>query len=248
MQRTLPLLVAVTLVGCSDPMDNPVDDPGVGVEGTDPTGRTPVESMSGSQSGSEDILVCHEAARDLVTDASVAARGAEMAPDEYVTRLSQTYVGQAMLGSDDEAVDVTVEITADRTTLAFVVYADEDWEPGDPVPYGEEGMCAHRYEVDVIMHVTAGTHLDELVSTTAWGWHDYITLSVPAALMAENVTGSLVPTTFDLSESPETFLAMGFESHSSHSLNITWMEAPFEPGVPDEPAMEYFGRIELTAQ
>ena len=251
MRQSILLLTIALLAGCDEttgtdntdeagPDDPPVEEPGDGEPTTPP--------VTGGGEGGEDILTCIEASREFITDATATPQGAEMSPETYVTRLSQTYSGLGTRAFGEDPVDVSLTLDADLSTLSFVIYADENWEAGDPIPYGDDDSCEDRYEVDVTLDITAGTLLDETVAVTAWGWHDYASLRASALLAPEQVNGDLTPTSFDLSASPDAFMTISFTSHSSDSLNVTWYEGPWEPGEPDEPIVETFGPIALTVQ
>ena len=243
MTRITTLLAAVWLAACSDATMGP-DGPGVSEGGPeDPGGRQPVTSMSGSQSGSEDILECVVAERIAVVDATAVPQGAVISPAGYVETLASEWTGQL---TAEGAGALSVTLDADTSTLEFVVYADESWEDGDPVPYGVDDGCEDRYEIDVVMHVTSGDALDELVAVSAWGWSDYTFLSVPARIDGADVTGSLQPVSFDLSTAADPWLLLAFnKTTSSTRLGVHWYDDKAVDDT-DHPVIDSFDPVALT--
>lgn len=249
MTRIAALITTLVAVGCNlDAVDSDVN-PGTEVEDSSgDNGRTPVQSMGG-QSGSEDIYECIVAARTVVTDPTLAAQGAAVAAQVYLDLLAASYGGQASLGGDPQAVDVSFD--ASESVLEFVIYGDpqEGWEEGDPIPYDVDDGCPDRYEWDVVMFTESAEQLDELVATTAMGRGDEEFLFVTSAVGASDVTGTLPARTFDVSAATNPFLRLGFVHRGTGgaTLDIDWWSDTEELGNPDF-VLDDYGSVALTAQ
>lgn len=233
----IPLSLLVLLTACAPSADG-VDTS----NGVEDDARAPIPSMGG-QSGSEDILVCHEASRVPVTDPAVTPTGATRTADVHLATLRETW--EATL---DGGESLTLTLTPDASTLEFVVYADENWESGDPVPYGIDDGCEDRYEVDVVLSASAPTLLDERIATKAFGRADDDWLDVYAGVWDEDVVGSTTPAAFDLSTAPNPWLFLHFSKYSSEArLDVHWVSDLDEEDT-SEAVYDEVARVVVTAR
>ena len=240
MTRFAALITVLATVGCNpDAIDNTGIEPGT--DGGENVPGEGVESMFGGRSGSEDILVCTEISRVLVTDPSVPAPGATVAGQVHLDSLDGVYTGLFDSGvGDPEAITVTLE--ADPGSLEFVVYHDDFTTQGP-----DDDACFDQYEVDIALTIQSGTSLDEAILTTGSGNRDDDWSTVYAGLWDEDVTGDLEPRTFDLATAANPWLLFSVSNTSTTDLSVIWFD-DLDDSDTSRPVLDDFGAVSLTAQ